>query len=119
MNQTPKMPRPNARTPALHKGVNPCCAAAMFVMAFAFTSVSFPAYADTTPMSEVLCQVLDILQGGAGKAMGTLGIAVIGIAACMGKASWGMAMTVGVGIGVMLGADQIVKLLGLGLPDCG
>jgi type IV secretion system protein VirB2 len=69
-------------------------------------------------MKEVLCIVLDMVTGNVASALATIGIAIVGVAALMGKASWGLALTVGVGIGVMFGAVGIVDTLGLGYADC-
>ena len=123
MTQKQATPRSRAKKDVFLAGVNPHWVAAIFIFAFAVTMVSFPAYADDTPMSIVLCKILSILQGGggqgsAGRAMGTLGILSIGIAALMGKASWGLAITVGVGIGTVIGAKEIIEALGLGLASC-
>jgi len=93
------------------------CAAA-FVFAFALIIAPFPAFASSTPMSEVLCIVLGIIQKDIGKGLATIGMCVLGVGALLGKASWGMALTVGVGIAVLFGAVSIVTDLGLGTADC-
>jgi type IV secretory pathway VirB2 component (pilin) len=72
-----------------------------------------------TPMAEVLCFVLyDILMGWAGKGMATIGVSAVGVAALMGKASWGLALTVIVGIATLFGCVRIVSYLGLGFAAC-
>lgn len=99
-------------------GASPQRMGLCLLLVFAVAVTPFQAYADATPMSSVLCEILNLLMGKAGKAMGTLGIAVIGVAAVMGKASWGLAITVGTGIGVMFGCREIVYTLGLGSVNC-
>lgn len=59
----------------------------------------------------VLCRVVEWFQGGVGKALATLGIIVIGVGALMGKVSWGMAIIVGIGVGVIFSAGTIVDIL--------
>ncbi|MBY0408198.1 MAG: TrbC/VirB2 family protein [Rickettsiales bacterium] len=76
-----------------------------------------PAFAGT-PMGEVLCYVLYIIMGNAGRGMATIGMSVLGISAILGKASWGLAITVGVGIAVIFGCMNIVWVLGLGEAVC-
>lgn len=92
--------------------------AAAMVCAFAVISLPFPAFATLTPMGEVLCIILGMLTTGVAKGLATIGICVMGVAAILGKASWGMAITIGVGIAVMMGSVNIVFDLGLGLADC-
>lgn len=98
---------------------HPVRVTAAFMCAFAAVCLPATAYAaPDTPMAEVLCYVLDLIQGNAGKAMAAIGVMTMGAAAIMGKASWGMALTVGVGIAVIFGAVNIVDVLGLGLAEC-
>lgn len=92
-------------------------AAAAVVLGFAAVMLPVPAHAGT-PMGEVLCFVLYIILGNAGRGLATIGVSVIGVAALLGKASWGLALTVGVGIAVVFGCVQIVYLLGLGEAVC-
>ena len=50
--------------------------------------------------------------GKLGQGIATLAIIVIGVGALMGKVSWGMAIIVGIGVGVIFGAPTIVNALG-------
>ncbi len=68
--------------------------------------------APSNPIADVMCNVVDWFDGPVGGAIATLAIIVIGIGALMGKVSWGMAIIVGIGVGVIFGAPAIVKLLG-------
>lgn len=70
-----------------------------------------------TGITNVLCTVVDWFTGTIGKAIATLAIIVIGIGALMGKVSWGMAIIVGLGVGVVFGAGNIVDVLG-GTGSC-
>jgi type IV secretory pathway VirB2 component (pilin) len=67
--------------------------------------------ADGTPLAETLCNVVGWFTGTIGKSIATLAIIVIGVGALMGKVSWGMAIIVGIGVGVIFGAPQIVDAL--------
>ena len=65
-----------------------------------------------TGISNVLCTVVGWFTGTIGKAIATLAIIVVGIGALMGKVSWGMAIIVGLGVGIVFGASNIVDVLG-------
>lgn len=67
---------------------------------------------DPESLSNILCNVVNWFTGPLGGGIATLAIIVIGIGALMGKVSWGMAIIVGLGIGVIFGASQITTALG-------
>lgn len=83
----------------------------------AIAAVPQIAYAGT-PMGEVLCYVLNLLIGQAGQGIASIGVSAVAISAIMGKASWGFAMTVVVGIGVLFGCINLAAALGLGHAAC-
>lgn len=64
-----------------------------------------------TAIEKVLCNVVKWVTGGVGKAIATIAVIIIGIGALMGKVSWGMAIIVAIGIGVVFGAGSIVGML--------
>jgi len=66
-----------------------------------------PAPADT-PMGTVLCAVIGFVYGNMGRGLATLAIIIIGVGATLGKVSWGLAITVGVGISIIFNADGIM-----------
>ena len=72
---------------------------------------SFGGGATPDALAEVLCNVVDWFTGPVGAGIATLAIIVIGIGALMGKVSWGMAIIVGIGVGVIFGAPTIVDAL--------
>ena len=74
----------------------------------------------TTPaaLSDTLCAVVGWFNGPVGAGIATLAIIVIGIGALMGKVSWGMAIIVGLGVGVIFGADTIVDALSNSAQKC-
>ena len=95
--------------------------AAMLIPADAMAAVSIGVGGGTggepTGLTNVLCTVVGWFTGTIGKAIATLAIIVIGIGALMGKVSWGMAIIVGLGVGVVFGAGNIVDVLG-GTGSC-
>jgi type IV secretory pathway VirB2 component (pilin) len=62
-------------------------------------------------MEQVLCSILFLIIGDVGRGVATLAVMSMGIGAMMGKVSWGQALTVAVGIGIMFGAPVILPLL--------
>lgn len=70
-------------------------------------------------ISDVLCSAVEMITGPIGSALATLAIIVIGVGALMGKVSWGMAIIVGIGVGVIFGAPTIVsQISGSSFQDC-
>ncbi len=76
-----------------------------------YTAGVTAAYAVATPMGSVLCMVVGFVYGNLGRALATLAIIVIGVGATLGKTSWGLAITVGVGIAVIFNSQNILTLL--------
>lgn len=89
-----------------------------YVMALlaVFTAAMLPmgamAQGEPSALANVLCDVVGWFTGDIGAGIATLAIIVIGIGALMGKVSWGMAIIVGLGVGVIFGASSIVTALG-------
>lgn len=71
-----------------------------------------------TPMGDVLCMILDWIMGNLGKGLATLAVIMLGVGAMLGKTSWGLALTVAVGIAVMFNAPNLIMLLGITVPGC-
>jgi type IV secretory pathway VirB2 component (pilin) len=92
---------------------------AFYLVTIELTS-STAAYATNSPMGVVLCVIIAFVYGNMGRALATLAICIIGAGATLGKVSWGLAVIVGVGIGVMFGASTIMtKLTGFALTCTG
>ncbi|MDX1975986.1 MAG: TrbC/VirB2 family protein [Rickettsiales bacterium] len=67
----------------------------------------------------VLCNAADFAKGNLGKGLATVGILILGIGALLGKVSWGLAITVGVGIAALFNAPGIVnKLVNQDMSSC-
>ncbi len=71
-----------------------------------------------TPMGDVLCEIVDMVYGNLGRGLATLAVVIIGVGATLGKTSWGLAMTVAVGIAVIFNAGTVVGYLGSGAAGC-
>lgn len=86
-------------------------------MLFAFIMPSVPGFAQAaagappTQIEETLCNVVKLAQGGIGKAIAAIIIISLAIALFLGKVSWGLAIAVAVGMGLLFGAPAIVNLI--------
>lgn len=72
----------------------------------------------SSPLANVLCNLVEYATGPTGRALATLAIIIIGVGALMGKVSWGMAIIVALGVAIIFGAPTIVKTLGAGDDTC-
>ena len=79
------------------------------LIAGVFVFFLMPEYAQA--LVGVLCSVVNMFLGQAGRAIATLAIIFLGVGATLGKVSWGLALTVAVGIATMLGAPGILFLI--------
>jgi len=70
-----------------------------------------------TGISKVLCNVVEQLQGGIGKAIATIAIIVLGIGLFLGKLAWPLAIATAIGIGMIFGAASIVEWVSAGTGD--
>ncbi|MFQ3306936.1 MAG: type IV secretory pathway VirB2 component (pilin) [Candidatus Midichloriaceae bacterium] len=70
-------------------------------------------------ISDVLCNVIQLAQGSIGKTIATLIIISMAMGLFLGKITWGVAIAVAVGMGVLFGADTVVGFLaGSTTPTC-
>ena len=65
----------------------------------------------TSPLEDVLCNILELLQGGIGKGIAAFAIIFMGISLFLGKVSWGLAISTALGIGAMFGAISVVDAI--------
>lgn len=75
------------------------------------------AHAFISPMGFVLCQCVGIIYGNFGRALAIIAVMVLGFGAVLGKTSWGLAITVAVGIATIFGAPTILAIIGVA-PAC-
>lgn len=73
-----------------------------------------PEQASASALQLAICNIVWLITGGVAKATATLAIIFIGISAMIGKVSWGMALVVATGIGIVFGAGYISVILGAG-----
>jgi hypothetical protein len=66
--------------------------------------------ADSNNISIVLCNVILLLQGNIARGIAAGGVIFLGFSLFLGKISWGTAMALGIGLGAIFGAQQIVNL---------
>ncbi|MFM2200581.1 MAG: hypothetical protein RL769_636 [Pseudomonadota bacterium] len=82
-----------------------------------YTTVSTTVSSNT--LTEVMCNILRISTGNAGKAFAAFAIISVGIGFFTGKVSWGLMVGVAAGIAAMFGAPQIVSAIsGKSASDC-
>lgn len=66
---------------------------------------------EDTPMGDVICDVVSFIYGNLGRGLASLAIIILGVGATLGKVSWGLAITVAVGISVIFNAWWITNAL--------
>ncbi len=71
-----------------------------------------------TNIGTTLCNAVQMITGNTGQGLATIAVVVIGIGALLGKVSWGMAILVGVGVGVIFGAGTIVNAFAASGSGC-
>eukprot|EP00919_Chromeraceae_sp_WS-2016_P079462 GHVR01188047.1.p1 GENE.GHVR01188047.1~~GHVR01188047.1.p1 ORF type:complete len:121 (-),score=12.36 GHVR01188047.1:500-862(-) len=107
----------------------------MFIFLSLFLTITFfnanismaddpaPGAKDTTDfgsqIADVLCNVISIAQGNVGKTISTLVIISIAIGLFLGKITWGVAIAVSVGLGVLFGANSVVEFIASGKSGAG
>lgn len=75
---------------------------------------------NTNVLVDVMCNVLRIVTGNAGKAFAAFAILSVGIGFFTGKVSWGLMIGVAAGIAAMFGAPTIVAAItGTSEFECG
>jgi type IV secretion system protein VirB2 len=65
----------------------------------------------TTAVDEVICNIVEALQGNVARGVAAFGIIFLGFSLFLGKISWGVALALGIGIGAIFGAKDIVNLI--------
>lgn len=85
------------------------------LIALAVTLTMMPdlaAAAGSSGIFKALCGGLNLIASDVAKGIATLAVVIVGFAALLGRVQWGMAIIVGIGIGVIFGAGPIVGALG-------
>jgi type IV secretion system protein VirB2 len=95
---------------------------ACIIAFFAITmSVAAPVYSasaqntndgtQNTQISNIICGAVNQLTGTIGRSIAILIIISLAISLFLGKVSWGMAIAVAVGMGILFGAKDVVNIL--------
>lgn len=92
---------------------------AVVMISMLLAVVSFEAVAQTTQqqqpepskITEVICKAIGQLTGPIGRAIAVLIIISLAIALFLGKVTWGLAIAVAVGLGILFGASNVVGIL--------
>lgn len=66
----------------------------------------------------VLCNAIGIVTGGAGRAVVLIVVVVVGVLFFIGKVNWSLLVAIGLGVGVMFGAQAIVNIITGGELQC-
>ncbi len=67
--------------------------------------------AQNTQITNILCNAVNQLTGNIGRSIAILIVISLAISLFLGKVSWGMAIAVAVGMGILFGAKDVVQLL--------
>jgi type IV secretion system protein VirB2 len=78
---------------------------------FAIPDVAMATVGTVSPMGTVMCGIISIIYGNLGRGLATIGIISIGVMALLGKVSWGLAITVATGIGIIFGAVGLTQAI--------
>jgi len=84
--------------------------AVMFATVIALFAVE--SYADA--VTDTLCNAISFVQGGVGKAVAIIVIISVAIMMFLGKITWGVAIAVAVGMGLLFGAQSVVEAISPG-----
>ena len=63
-------------------------------------------------ISNTICRVVKVFSGKIGHGIAAIAIVFLAISLFMGKMSWGVALVMAIGIGLIFGAEQIVHWIG-------
>ena len=75
--------------------------------------------ADPTGIVTIFCNVIDQITGGVGKVISILILISMAIGLFLGKITWGLAIAVMVGMGLLFGASGIVDSIAKGAANDG
>jgi type IV secretion system protein VirB2 len=91
------------------------CIIAFFTITLTLSAPVFTASAQNnegnTQISNIICGAVNQLTGTIGRSIAILIIISLAISLFLGKVSWGMAIAVAVGMGILFGAKDVVNLL--------
>lgn len=94
-------------------------ALAAFAMTLPLEGIAAAASTTASIFEGVVCNIVRELQGPIARAIAAFGIIFLGFSLFLGKISWGVALAIGIGIGAILGAGQIVSVMTKNTPNGG
>ncbi len=65
-------------------------------------------------ITETICNIVNLLQGNIARGVAAFGVIFLGFSLFLGKISWGTALALGLGLGAIFGAQQLVGLASSG-----
>lgn len=81
------------------------------------SKASSPDLVEKNQITNILCRVTNVITGGVGRTIAILIVISLAIALFLGKVTWGMAIAVAVGMGVLFGAKDLVKAISATTTD--
>ena len=91
-------------------------AISFYMMAADVAHATYAAY--SSPMGLIACQlVLYMFYGNLGRAVAILAVIIAGVGASLGKISWGLALTIIIGISIVFGAPVLIDKLLLAVSN--
>lgn len=99
------------------KSVWKVCLVGLFAVFLSILSPVYESKAQTTNLTEknqitnIMCNVTNVITGGVGRTIAILVVVSLAIALFLGKVTWGMAIAVAVGMGVLFGAKDLVRAI--------
>ena len=88
-----------------------CFAFSLFLPSMSNAAGNTNTTTNQTKIEEVLCNAVNQLTGPIGRSIAIIIIISMAIALFLGKVSWGLAIAVAVGMGILFGAKDVVNLL--------
>lgn len=65
----------------------------------------------TAGLANIICQVIRALQGDFARGVAIIALIFLGFSLFLGKVSWGVALAIGIGLGVVFGAHLVVDFV--------
>jgi type IV secretory pathway VirB2 component (pilin) len=72
-------------------------------------------------LGDAMCNVVNMLTGKVGKAIATIALIFLAFGLFVGKVTWGLAVSLGIAIATIFGADQLINIItgDAATTDCG
>jgi type IV secretory pathway VirB2 component (pilin) len=87
-----------------------CGLITLFIMSF-FANVFADNGTDTSGVTTILCQVINLITGGIGQAIAMLMLISLGVGLFLGKVTWGVALCFIVGLALMFSSGPLIAFI--------